>query len=132
MTRRAAAPLRRWGANPLFLPFAPAPDQPLPEVRVFQVDADELADSDSARVKKLEDGSVPQVKRVLGGRKPEKTGHFFLGEERGDTLRLLGGGHHLGRVLGDPLLFDAELGKRTDGGGVARRRALFELAFAVV
>src|SRR4030042_2947487 len=133
MTPRSAVECRRQalagspneGNKPLFLPFAPDPDEPLPEVRVLQVDTDELADSDSARIEQLEDGSVPQVEWLLGGRNLEKTGHLFLGEERGDALLLLGGGHQPGGVLGDPLLLAGEPEERADGGGLGRPRAFF-------
>ncbi len=113
--------------DPFLLALAPDPDEPFAEVDVGRLDADKLADADPRRVEELEDGLVAEVQG--GGRagQVEELGRLSLGQEGGDALLLPGGGQDPGRVLGDPLLPDAIIVERTQGGQLAADGRLLAL-----
>ena len=109
--------------HPLLVALAEHPREPVVEVEVVEVEPDQLADPDTARVERLEDRPVAERTRAVADHGTEQRLDVGFAQRLGDALRHTRGAHVLTRVAPDQALFEAEAMEgvhRSDGPGDRR------------
>ena len=105
------------GHHALLVALAEHADEPVAQVEVGAVEADQLADADAAGVEGLEDGAIPQRAWLVAGHCVQQRLDLGLGERLRDPLRDSRRAHVLAR---DPRRPRPPRGRT--GGTSARRR----------
>ena len=108
----------------LLAPLAEHPDQTVVEVDVAEVEADELADAQPARVEHLEDGPIPARARTVARHRAEQGVDLGLRQRLRNPLGYPRAADVAARIRAEQTLLETEPVERPDRGQSAGDRRL--------